>query len=741
LTVATGPATFAVARTGPHLLARAAVGGAQPVGPDGLRVVLTDRAGGKVQPTVERCAVEVAGPIRTTVRLEGVFAGRAGLRFVARLSFFAGTGLVRVALTVHNPRRARHRGGLWDLGDAGSVLFRDLSLSLGLRGEGVAWTAEPGQPVRSTAAVEIYQDSSGGENWQSRNHVNREGRVPCSFRGYRVRAGGAEERGLRASPVVGSGGVTAALPEFWQQFPKAIGVGGGALRVGLFPEEFADLHELQGGERKTHVVWLDFAGGSLDWVHDPAHVVASPRWYADSGAVLYLTPADEAPDPRLDALLADVIGGKDDLFARREVIDEYGWRNYGDLHADHEGAYYKGPPPVISHFNNQYDVVYGAFLQHCRTGDPRWFALLDPLARHVMDVDVYHTTEDKAAYNGGLFWHTDHYRDAATSTHRSYSRANVPPGGGYGGGPGNTHNYASGLLHYHYLTGDPEARAAVFSLADWVIDMDDGSKHVLGLLDDGPTGLASHNGEAVFSGPGRGSGNSLNVLLDAWLLGYERKYLDKAEEIIRRVVHPADDVAARDLLEVESRWSYTVFLSALARYLELKGEAGAFDRAYAYARASLIRYARWMLEHEKPYFDQRDELEFPTEVWAAHEVRKANVFRLAARFADGALAARLEERGREFAERAWGDVLSFESRTVVRSVAILMIEATKDLYLRTHSPEGEPAPASEHEFGEPQKFVYQKLRVRAALKTPGGLLRAVFRLLNPFRWHRLRHWK
>ena len=37
------------------------------------------------------------------------------------------------------------------------------------------------------------------------------------------------------------------------------------------------------------------------------------------------------------------------------------------------------------------------------------------LARHVVDIDIYHTTNDKSAYNHGLFWHTEHYVDAGCS--------------------------------------------------------------------------------------------------------------------------------------------------------------------------------------------------------------------------------------------------------------------------------------------------------------------------------------
>src|SRR5262249_60442786 len=111
--------------------------------------------------------------------------------------------------------------------------------------------------------------------------------------------------GLRASPIVSLAGanacVTAAVPEFWQQFPKALEVRDGHLSVRLFPRQFGDLFELQGGEQKTHTVWLDFhatdaaPGLRLAWAHRPARVHASPEWYAASGAVPYLTPRPPGP--------------------------------------------------------------------------------------------------------------------------------------------------------------------------------------------------------------------------------------------------------------------------------------------------------------------------------------------------------------------------------------------------------------------------------------------------------------
>jgi hypothetical protein len=552
---------------------------------------------------------------------------------------------------------------------------------------------------------------------------------------------------LRASPLVAlSGGghcITAGIPEFWQQFPKAIDTDDGQLNLRLFPKQSGMVHELQGGEQKTHTIWLHFGrDGShgadcLGWIHQPVCVQCSPDWYAESLAIPQLSPASANPDERFATYSSALIDGPNNLQSRREIIDEYGWRHYGEVYADHENEYYRGQKPVISHYNNQYDLVLGTLLQYLRTSNSRWFELCDPLARHVIDIDIYRTSRDRSAYNGGLFWHTDHYRDAATSTHRSYSRANRGAAGRrYGGGPCNEHNYTTGLLHYYYLTGNPQARDTVLCLADWVIAMDDGRRTVLGLIDAGATGSASSTTEPGYHGPGRGCGNSVNALLDAWLLTCDRGYLDKAEQLIRRVVHPATDIVALDLLDVERRWSYTVFLKALAKYLDLKLEHGELDQMYDYAQASLTHFARWMAENEVPYFDYPEKLEYPTEAWAAHEFRKANVLRLAAAHADEPFRSKWIRRGNELAERAWGDLLRFESRHSARAVAIMLQEGLLDFQLREPPNVLQPRGASVADHGTAETFVPQKRRVFARLRTShelGGVLR---KLLSPCNWQR-----
>ena len=90
-----------------------------------------DTSGAKGRSQITGVNVEDSGPLRATVLLTGAIEGLANsLKFEARLTFFAGSGVVRVELTLRNPERATHPGGRWDLGDPGSVLFSRLSLRL-----------------------------------------------------------------------------------------------------------------------------------------------------------------------------------------------------------------------------------------------------------------------------------------------------------------------------------------------------------------------------------------------------------------------------------------------------------------------------------------------------------------------------------------------------------------------------------------------------------------------------------
>jgi hypothetical protein len=484
------------------------------------------------------------------------------------------------------------------------------------------------------------------------------------------------------------------------------------LRLGLFPRQFGARYELQAGEQKTHTVYLSFGDAAgFERIHHKLVVRSTPEWYAEAQALSYLTPRRQFSECRetvelLEKLIDTAVQGDNTFFDRREIIDEYGWRNFGDIYADHEAIGHTGDRPLVAHYNNQYDVIQGAVIQYLRSGNMRWFELASDLAKHVIDIDIYHTSKDRKEFNGGFFWHTQHYADAATATHRAYSKMSCGDKSRYqaGGGPSSEHNYTTGLLHYYFLSGDLAAKETVKGLADWVINMDRRSEGFLGFFDRRPRGLSSMTVSADYHGPGRGCGNSINALLDAFLLTRDKNYWAKAEELIRRSIHPRDDIAGRDLGDVEHRWSYTVFLQVLGKYLDLKIDMGDLDYMYVYAKESLLHYACWMLNHEVPYTRVLDKVEIPTETWPAQDIRKSNVFKFAAKYSDEPLRTKFLKKSDFFFDRCVNDLLEFKTCTLTRPIVLLMTNGHMQSYFLAQQIEPVPAHTEDYDFGEPKAF-------------------------------------
>ncbi|MGH7856882.1 MAG: hypothetical protein ACREQY_06080, partial [Candidatus Binatia bacterium] len=129
-------------------------------------------AGEKLTARVIRLELEESGPLYARVRLDcGLLGAEASnlLRVFSRLSFRAGSTTVRFDLTIRNSRRARHAGGIWELGDPGSYLVRSASLRLALPGgaaDRVFCSPTTGAGETELALpFELHQESSGGENW------------------------------------------------------------------------------------------------------------------------------------------------------------------------------------------------------------------------------------------------------------------------------------------------------------------------------------------------------------------------------------------------------------------------------------------------------------------------------------------------------------------------------------------------------------------------------------------------
>ena len=401
--------------------------------------------------------------------------------------------------------------------------------------------------------------------------------------------------------------------------------------------------------------------------------------------------------------------------------------------------HHTGEHPVISHYNNQYDLVFGFLLHFARSADPRWFELAADLARHVIDIDMYHTDDDKPAYSGGLFWHTATTRTPAAPRIAATAPTVAPPVPAAASAAAPRARTTTPAV-CSSITASPAIRAhgtrccsSPIGCCAWTTVGAVCSARSI------PARAASRatRGPSPTTGPGRGAGNSINALLDAhWLTG-SAPYLTAAEALIARCIHPRDDPDRLALDDPESRWSYTVFLQALGKYLDHKRELGAHDASFDYARASLVRYAEWMLEHESPFMTRFDRVEYPTESWPAQDLRKSCVFDYAAQYGPESLRPRATAAAELFFSESMRGVASFETRACARPLAVLLANGVQRAACRLHPPAAPTAAAPAVDWGTPSGFRPQKERVRRRLRTPSGWLALARAALRVRVWRRI----
>ncbi|MBI4681881.1 MAG: hypothetical protein HY757_02125, partial [Nitrospirae bacterium] len=200
--------------------------------------------------------------------------------------------------------------------------------------------------------------------------------------------------------------------------------------------------------------------------------------------------------------------------------------------------------------------------------------------------------------------------------------------------------------------------------------------------------------------PGRAEANSLNTLLDAYELAEDRRYLTRAESIIKKFISPSDDIDKLDQQEMELRWFYLIFLQALCKYLDMRDNLGERDKMFEYARESMIHHVKWMLENERPYKEIFHRVEIPSSTWCAHDIRKSVIFDYAYKYTEGALKQSCKTKAEFFYNKSIEDILSFkdESRTFVRPLALLMNFGVMHNYFN-----GLPDDAKQTEYGHVTK--------------------------------------
>ena len=650
IVIRSGPAVFSFNKDGKNVFPSAMVSDQKIWHAEDNYPALLTTDDSQSQFTIEQVKIDSQDALTATCVVSGSYQISDNKKLQAKFTFeFLPDSQVNLVCELHNPQRAVHPGGIWDLGDEGSVTFKDHSLVLSKEGQSkTRLKIEPESNwLSDSEPLSLFQASSGGDNWDSPVHINANGEVCNQFRGYKLsKSNQTVAEGNRAQPTFAiekdNQSYTVNLKNFWQNFPKSIDIEESAVSLRLFPHHHGDSHELQGGERKTHEILFNFNPADVDNIQ-PGRPIAKLESdvYKDTGIFRYFDHElkHEAYDKLIDISLDPSKG----FLAKRELQDEFGWRNFGEIYADHETAYHDSDEIFVSHYNNQYDSIASFAKQYALTGNPEWYQLMSELAEHVMDIDIYHTDLDRAEYNKGLFWHTDHYTEAKTSTHRTFSSLQLDENGNLprGGGPGPQHCYSTGLMYYHYMTGSEEAKNTVLGLGEWMHFYYEGTGTLIEtarktLQEDSKVFINTCKGAKIFKynyGLDRGTGNYIRTLLDCYELTTEPHYLAQAEHIIRSTAGPSDEIDLRELDNVEVNWYYVIFLQELIRYLDFKRDLDQFDNNFYYTRSTLLHYARWMVENEQPYLNSADKLEHANATWIAQETRKVDVLYAAYRYA------------------------------------------------------------------------------------------------------------
>jgi hypothetical protein len=262
------------------------------------------------------------------------------------------------------------------------------------------------------------------------------------------------QRGLdRVAPWVASAD-TQRLVLFWTpephgHSPQEWTVSNGRFTIDLIPASAAPTAFPQ-GRAKTHRWRWHFAAA-------PAATTTSarpqdrPKSVIESLALLHQQPPLAAVDPdwaracgvaQLDGSLAWTPARHPRFEGILNHLFDLKWpagmMDWGD---DVEPGYTQGynasgmKPAGAVWTNNEYDFLFAVLHQMLRTGQSRLWAVAERSARHAMDIDFMHYSDDPWLHHGSPAHCAGH------TTAASYP----------------SHIWTEGLLHYYYLSADREA--------------------------------------------------------------------------------------------------------------------------------------------------------------------------------------------------------------------------------------------------------------------------------------------
>ena len=435
---------------------------------EGSGITLTDSQDKvfRADNTDAKVKVEQAGPLRACVRIEGAYAASEGnmFRYIVRIHCFKNKPHLRVFHTFIN-----------DWPDDLMARISSLSLNWNL-------SREENEPLRYAIGVE--KDTSRPMPPEEALRLYQ-----IDDRAYNIDGKDAGKRAPGWLDVSGTRfGITTAVRDFWQNYPKALSAKGSRMSVELCPSFRKGLYDnkeinednrlyyylhdgqycFKVGVAKTHEVWLLFHDGQSAkpehfWkmAQEPLLATCEPAYLCSTKALGDFPPTDTTKYYGYDRMIDKAMKMH---LERREKVREYGLLNFGDWYGERS----------VNWGNLEYDLQHGLLLQYARTGDRRYYRRAEQAARHHIDVDVVHATNDhlknpwgRAPRAGDIWLHCLNH----TGGYYERGKVDLTVGKPYfiGHSTNSGHVWVGGDLEYYLFSGDRRALEVGLMIADTMV--------------------------------------------------------------------------------------------------------------------------------------------------------------------------------------------------------------------------------------------------------------------------------
>jgi hypothetical protein len=486
----------------------------------GSGIALTDPEGNVFRSDGSKAEVKVeqSGPLRACVRIEGSHArsGNDMFRYIVRVHAFSGQPYLRVFYTFIND---------WP----NELMARVKSISLDLELSG-----EKDKPLKYVL---------GMEDGKSEGVSGTEGVRLFQVDDLAYKVNG-NEAGKRAPGWIDVStedfGITVAVRDFWQNYPKALSARDRTLSVEICPafekgtyngkplEEdnklYYYLHDgvytFKTGLARTHEMWFLFHRAQESNAEDfykasrePLLATCDPAYISATKVLGDFPPADPQRYFGYDSAVEKAM---ESHLNRQEESREYGMLNLGDWYGERR----------VNWGNLEYDLQHGLFLQYARTGERKYYLRAEQAARHHIDVDVVHAVNEhlKNPWGpppivGDIWLHCLNH----TGGYYQHGEVDLPVSNTYFMGHSTNwgHVWVGGDAEYYLFSGDRRALEVSLEIAD---------------------AMASHCPIGYGSGTHiRAQGWPMILLLDAYDLTLEDKYLKAAGtlwEVLKEKLDP-----------------------------------------------------------------------------------------------------------------------------------------------------------------------------------------------------------